>query len=380
MRAGHFPMSAAQVSTLNAFLKQKGACLKEEWIRAALTHQQNRTDQEQVYQQFLCSDMRQSALPTLPSDAGSYHKRSLPGPLILQVNEIFNAGDSLEHRSEESSSRMLKLALTDGHTCLYGFEYRRLPTSIHIHSKPGLKIKVTNVMIRRGLLMLQAQNCEILGGSVASLCDQQAKKEKEKKSKRDAPQMWDAMAQEMPAMKKQAYPSMTGIQPRAIPSPDPPLSPPRNIPGSTVSSYFHKKPTPAPTSTPSPSLPSLSSRPPLSSVKREAPSVLSTTGASTNNSSEVVDLVDESTEGMAEEDLYFSDEFMDDEMFNEISRYDEAPKHEPSSPLSRAPSTSVSSHTSSDGGSSSSRQAPPRKWLVDCSSEQRTNQSVRIKV
>ena len=288
-------MSQALVA---AQLKEKGIVVAPGWLEAALAYLVSIGESPSVtsvYQQFLCSDLQHSCAGTLPPNVDTFHKQVLAGSHVLQVNEIFNAGASLEHREQENSGRMLKLSLTDGRSFVVGFEYRRLPTSIHIKSKLGIKVRVKDVMVRRGLLMLQPQNTEILGGSVASLCDEQERRQKEKRSKRDASTSFQQVEDIIrPPSKKPAYPSRTGGLPRATsssPNMSPPaaLTPVTNI--SSISNYFHKQPAAV-----------------LTRMKEEQD-----TKPFKTLSAEVVDLVEDSTEDL---ESYFDD--VDDELFAKV--------------------------------------------------------------
>lgn len=59
---------------------------------------------------------------------------------------------------------MLKMKLTDGKITLYGIEYASIP-SLSVSLQPGTKIAVQNVKVLNGLLLLNATNTYILGGS-----------------------------------------------------------------------------------------------------------------------------------------------------------------------------------------------------------------------
>ena len=52
---------------------------------------------------------------------------------------------------QEGGTRMLKLCLTDGRQQLIGIEYRRL-TGLHTDPPHGLKLVLSNVAVRRGVL------------------------------------------------------------------------------------------------------------------------------------------------------------------------------------------------------------------------------------
>ena len=131
-------------TSIDSKLKQRGVFVSVSWVQEVLSflNQQGNSapSVDDVFQQFLYSDLRNCGLGCAPKNLSDKHKFTLAGPYVFQVNEIFNAGEALESRQEESSSRNLKLALTDGKQIFHGFEYKRLPPDIHINSKPGLKV------------------------------------------------------------------------------------------------------------------------------------------------------------------------------------------------------------------------------------------------
>lgn len=64
----------------------------------------------------------------------------------------------------DTSNRMLKLKLTDGIHTFYGIEYESIP-SLSVTMKLGTKIAVKNGCVKNGLLLLNATNTIVLGGS-----------------------------------------------------------------------------------------------------------------------------------------------------------------------------------------------------------------------
>lgn len=91
---------------------------------------------------------------------------------------------------------MLKLSLTDGGQIFYALEYRRIPQLSVIKTHPGtkvdflvsvkfstLQILISNVTIKRGMLLLTPENITILGGGVSELIEKysQVRKQSVKK-------------------------------------------------------------------------------------------------------------------------------------------------------------------------------------------------------
>lgn len=71
----------------------------------------------------------------------------------------------------ERKGRLLRLRLTDGNKKCVALEYGQLS---HIRSDiliPGVKLKIQNVTVRLGVLLLEKKNIEVLGGRVDSLAE-----------------------------------------------------------------------------------------------------------------------------------------------------------------------------------------------------------------
>lgn len=205
-------------------LRQTGLVLKEEWLNTtgndllSLYHQTNTSSSsglasntssqtisgstlspvsveqaaETILERVLREDLRVCSVGTLPPHIHKLHKEILPGPYLVQVEEILDIGsssssnnnntintttnntlNSMEDDTNTTSSsytrRCLKLALADGSIQqIYGIEYTVLK-DLSIHSYAGIKLLLKNIEIRRGLLLLTPSNTLVLGGSVPYL-------------------------------------------------------------------------------------------------------------------------------------------------------------------------------------------------------------------
>jgi len=101
----------------------------------------------------------------LPPNVNQLHDEFLKGPFLLQIDELTNIGEALETRFGESARRCLKLRLTDGYQSLFGFEYRRIP-EFTVDMRRGTKVLLREVMMRRGMAMLQPERVVLLGGHI----------------------------------------------------------------------------------------------------------------------------------------------------------------------------------------------------------------------
>ncbi|GAQ81607.1 hypothetical protein KFL_000850230 [Klebsormidium nitens] len=112
--------------------------------------------------------MNMAALGRLPPDVTMLHKEELRGRYVLQVDEAADVGCAPQNRYKEHPSSCLKLSLTDGEQRAYAIEYRKVP-QLSPMMPAGIKIAVSNVFVRQGLLLLCPENVVVLGGKVQCL-------------------------------------------------------------------------------------------------------------------------------------------------------------------------------------------------------------------
>jgi hypothetical protein len=140
----------------------------------------------------------QSALP----DMSKAHDVTT-GTLLLQIMQVYDVSSSCQHLYnliQEAKPKKglsvdiippkfprgtLKLVLTDGIQTFIGMEYTMIPglellalgtlsfakllVANQVHELGGTKIQVSHAKVRRGALVLTAQNCKVLGGFVTKL-------------------------------------------------------------------------------------------------------------------------------------------------------------------------------------------------------------------
>ncbi|KAK7497241.1 hypothetical protein BaRGS_00011535, partial [Batillaria attramentaria] len=147
-----------------------------------------------VFEQWLMSDLRELGASCLPPDLPSHQHTQITGQFALQVESMLNVGvplygqlqkvkGTLNENSEVSAdhpqqpawepkpSRMMLLKMTDGQTEVTGMEYRPIP-DLNANLHPGFKVVVRGQLTcRRGVLMLTADNLQVLGGEVDSLME-----------------------------------------------------------------------------------------------------------------------------------------------------------------------------------------------------------------
>ena len=173
--------------------------LSESWLTTISTQLRaanlTPTDDE-IFKQYLTSDLRSSSQGTLPDFQTIITNKSneahiLQGSYVLQVEDWCNIALDEEKRrlnqetelktgtSGEMSSgagansrRTLLLSLTDGVTVVSALEVESLSTNfvqaLRKYKVPGLKISLNQTKIRHGILMLSNTSIVVLGGVLAS--------------------------------------------------------------------------------------------------------------------------------------------------------------------------------------------------------------------
>ncbi|MED6121631.1 recQ-mediated genome instability protein 1 [Stylosanthes scabra] len=162
-------------------LRRLGLGLKREWVNACLSELEGSVrgfagfdvtaKAKLCFEQFLFADMNSCGSGVLPSNVHSMHLVNLSGPFVLQVDEILNMSCPLRGRYQQAPpglKRCLKLSLTDGIQRVFAMEYRPIQ-ALDVSASSGLKVAISNVHVRRGLLMLVPETIEILGGLVEQL-------------------------------------------------------------------------------------------------------------------------------------------------------------------------------------------------------------------
>ncbi|CAK7336760.1 unnamed protein product [Dovyalis caffra] len=173
----HLPPVAPPISgcPIGDFLLRMGLSVKREWLDSCLRQIDNSLDIESkaklCFGQFLISDMNYCGAGVLPPHLDSMHLVDLPGPFVLQVDEIVNISCPLKGRFQDANAgmkRCLKLSMTDGIQRVFAMEYRPIK-DLKVLAPAGFKVAICNVHVRHGLLMLVPEALEVLGGVVEEL-------------------------------------------------------------------------------------------------------------------------------------------------------------------------------------------------------------------
>lgn len=141
-----------------------------------------------IYEQWLQLDFRDIDLPQIPPNMKNAKKFILNKNLILQMMSCFDIskpkysqlqkiknlnaltrGFDEEKENTPSGKRMLQLTLTDGIQEICAIEYKTVP-KLDINLTPGSKIRINApITVRRGQILLESRNIQILGGEVEEI-------------------------------------------------------------------------------------------------------------------------------------------------------------------------------------------------------------------
>ncbi|KAK1433943.1 hypothetical protein QVD17_10861 [Tagetes erecta] len=174
-------MNQTSDSPVSRVLEDLGLRLKGEWLDTCLHGLQtavpgfssfDATKKAKLcFEKFLHSDMNYCGAGLLPNNVHQMHLVDLPGPFVLQVDEIVNISQPLRERYKKANAglkRSLKLSMTDGVQRIFGMEYQPIK-DLDALAPAGMKVAISNVNVRHGLLMLVPEVFQVLGGLVEEL-------------------------------------------------------------------------------------------------------------------------------------------------------------------------------------------------------------------
>ena len=155
-----------------ALARQSNANYKPEWLRGALAAAQAERGggtaaqvDKSVFAQLFSADLAAAlASPALPEPLVD---GTLKGPVLVQVLRAVNVTQPrLESMAEcAPERRTLKLQLTDGHRTVTAFELQAVPQLSIVDF--GVKLLLRDVQVQDGMLLLQKEGVQVLGGALA---------------------------------------------------------------------------------------------------------------------------------------------------------------------------------------------------------------------
>lgn len=172
------------------------ACVQ--WLQeeaGGVGHLSQQQVNQQVYDQWLLTDLRDLDHPVLPDGLAQAQKTVLSGTFCVQVDSVLDisqpaygqlqkwkgtdcANDEVSTVTQFSQkpwevkpTRMLLLQVTDGIQNLEAMEYQPI-TALSTSLRPGVKLQLQGEIIcRLGTLLLKPSNVKLLGGEVEDLVE-----------------------------------------------------------------------------------------------------------------------------------------------------------------------------------------------------------------
>ncbi|KAG0618744.1 hypothetical protein M758_4G089000 [Ceratodon purpureus] len=168
-------------SPLHQQLRRRGVSVHSEWVGSFVREMEGshpgfsalgvERQGELALAHLLVADFNDVGAGCLPNSFEAVHATELPGPFVLQVDEVSDIGAPLRERYHERGaglSRCLKLSMTDGVQRVVGIEYQPIP-ALHNLFPAGIKICLRNIFVRRGVFLLTCDSVEVIGGLVQRL-------------------------------------------------------------------------------------------------------------------------------------------------------------------------------------------------------------------
>ncbi|KAJ9594135.1 hypothetical protein L9F63_014451, partial [Diploptera punctata] len=187
------------LAAIRRFLTNSSLHATPEWVEGCVeffisNHQNDRFSHDDlkkfVLEQWKLADLTEMGQGCLPPNLASITKTTLPGRYAVQVewmkdvgqpayrqlqnlqkkvNNNAEIGEKLPEAWEPKPTRMLQLSLNDGKQTILGMEYKSI-SSLNEELLPGFKVLIIGpVECRRGVVLLQEHNLQIIGGEVDSL-------------------------------------------------------------------------------------------------------------------------------------------------------------------------------------------------------------------
>lgn len=196
-------MAPDTVLTVRSWLQSRWqVCVPDGWLEACVEWLQQEADgrpltlahvQQQALEQWLQTDLRSLGISSLPATVCEAVKTELQGNICVQLDSLKDvsqpaytqlqrlrgserANDQIgavtqatQRPWEAAPTRMLMLQVTDGVRSVEAMEYKPIP-QLNSSLPPGTKLLLRGpIACRLGVLLLQAQNVQVLGGEVEEL-------------------------------------------------------------------------------------------------------------------------------------------------------------------------------------------------------------------
>ncbi|XP_076252663.1 uncharacterized protein LOC143191463 isoform X1 [Rhynchophorus ferrugineus] len=124
-------------------------------------------DRKKILENALNSDLKSIGKPVLATEL---HKSRL-SKIVLQIQKIRNVSAPKAKENSQAAPRMLKITLTDGDSYVQAIEIYTISSISRESTAPGTKVLINDAIIVSGYLLINPQNCKLLGGQVEHLYD-----------------------------------------------------------------------------------------------------------------------------------------------------------------------------------------------------------------
>ncbi|XP_021916755.1 tudor domain-containing protein 3 isoform X3 [Zootermopsis nevadensis] len=152
-------------------LKELGWFLSAEGLQQ-IGENGNVTDIKSLALKALDFDLREIGAASFPEDINKGKLDSIPGKIVVQIQKIRNVSAPKANEESRAAPRMLRLTLTDGHSCCQAVELESVP-ALSLNTPPGTKLYLRNesLPMSHGILLLKSSYIEVLGGRVPPLVE-----------------------------------------------------------------------------------------------------------------------------------------------------------------------------------------------------------------
>ncbi|XP_018579171.1 tudor domain-containing protein 3 isoform X2 [Anoplophora glabripennis] len=124
-------------------------------------------DYNKVLALALNIDLKEIGSPVLTKELA----KQRTSKLVLQIQKIRNISAPKANEDSQAAPRMLKLVLTDGDNHVQAIEITTINSISRNNTPPGTKILINNASVVSGYILLNSNNCTVLGGKVPHLVE-----------------------------------------------------------------------------------------------------------------------------------------------------------------------------------------------------------------
>ncbi|XP_075212664.1 tudor domain-containing protein 3-like isoform X2 [Lycorma delicatula] len=153
------------------FLKEDGWYLSNDGVNK-VSENGSIKNVKTIISKALNFDIREIGASCFPEDIAKGKLECISGNIIVQIQKVRNVSAPKSNEESHGAPRMLKIALTDGHTVCQAIELEPI-TSLSLNTPPGTKIflKGEILSLSNGMLLLQDSTTQVLGGVVPQLIE-----------------------------------------------------------------------------------------------------------------------------------------------------------------------------------------------------------------